>query len=157
MPHAERPPAELAAVLRSLAWTVHNGIPDRAGIEPVPRTELSVLKEVLEHPGATVGELSRIVGMHQPNVSAAIRRLEARDLVRSGRSDTDRRVNRISPTERAFAEQTSIIETWMGSLGEAFATLPDAQRAALTDALGGLQALDDALRDRSGPSACRDD
>ena len=38
---------DMSMLLRDLAWTIHRGVPVIAGIEPVPMTELSVIKHSL--------------------------------------------------------------------------------------------------------------
>ncbi|MEF2978498.1 MarR family winged helix-turn-helix transcriptional regulator [Subtercola sp. YIM 133946] len=140
--------SELAITLRELAWTVHRRAPERAGVGPIPTTELVLLKQVMETPGATVGELSQTLGLHQPNTSAAIRILVQRGLVARETSDEDRRVSKIVPTELAATEHGAIAEEWAGSVDAALENLSVEHKVALNRALDALQALDRALRDR---------
>jgi DNA-binding MarR family transcriptional regulator len=140
--------SELAITLRELAWTVHRRAPERAGVGPIPTTELVLLGQVMETPGATVGELSQTLGLHQPNTSAALRVLVQRGLVARETSPDDRRVSRIVPTELAATEHRAIAEEWAGSVDAVLENLSPEHRAALERALDALQALDRALRDR---------
>ncbi|UOE20335.1 winged helix-turn-helix transcriptional regulator [Thermobifida halotolerans] len=147
---------ELAGVLRALAWTIHRLVPERAGVEPMPVSELAVLKQILESPGVTVTELARHLGMRQSNTSAAVRGLVERDLVRREGTPVDRRVTRLVPTEKLLAERERIDTVWSGTIRSAMARLGPEQAAALEAASDALQALDQALRaERPEPGAHR--
>ncbi|MCC2033273.1 MarR family winged helix-turn-helix transcriptional regulator [Microbacterium allomyrinae] len=142
--HAEPSSAlrsELSVVLRELAWTIHRHTPERAGVGPIPTTEIALLKQVIDAPGSTVGELVATLGLQQPNVSAALRTLEQRGFVSRGKDAADRRVWRIRPTDRGIAEHRAISDAWTRPVDEAVAELTDEQRRALDDALESLQAV----------------
>lgn len=136
-----------AETLRALAWTIQRQMPVRAGVPPVPLTELVVLKRVIESPtqSATVGELADALDLQQPNVSAAVRGLVERGLVTRETDAVDRRVTRIVPTDRARAERRAIGEAWSGDVERALATLEPDQLAALERALPALEALEAAI------------
>jgi len=140
---------DLTITLRELAWTIHRRAPDRAGVGPIPTTELALLKQVLETPGATVGELSAALGLQQPNTSAALRVLITRGLVTREKSEHDRRVARIMPTPLASTEHQAIAEAWAGSVESALAQLGPEQVDDLERAVEALQALDRAIRGKS--------
>lgn len=140
------PQPDVTAVLRDLAWTVHRRTPQVAGLEPLPTTELAVLKHVLESPGVSVGEVSRHLGLRQSNTSAAVRTLDDRGLVAREADPDDRRVTRLVPTERARVENRAIAEAWAGPIVEARAALAPEHVAALDAAVDALQALDRHLR-----------
>jgi DNA-binding MarR family transcriptional regulator len=140
---------ELTVTLRELAWTIHRRVPDRAGVGPIPTTELALLKQVLETPGATVGELTQALGLQQPNTSAALRVLIRRGLVTREQSADDRRVARIFPTPLASTEHQAIAEAWAGSVDAALSQLSPEEIDALEQALNALQALDRAIRSRA--------
>jgi DNA-binding MarR family transcriptional regulator len=144
---------ELAKVLRDLAWTVHRLVPEVAGLEPLPTTELAVLMHVLTTPGTTVTESARRLRMRHSNVSAAVRDLVARGLVIREPSTEDRRVSLLLPTEKALAEQNSIDTVWSGTVRSAMVHLDPAQVETIEAAADALAALDHVLRDeqRSGP------
>ena len=137
---------ELADVLRELGWTVHRRAPERAGVGPIPTTEVALLKQVIDAPGSTVGELAQALGLRQPNVSAAIGVLASRGLVVKETSPTDRRVTLVTATPRGEAEHQAIAEGWSQPLKDALAALPQENRKALADAADALQALHDLLR-----------
>ena len=139
----------IAGVLRDLAWTIHRRIPEDEGFHSLPTTELAVLKQVLEAPGTTVSELSRTLGLQQPNTSAAVRTLAERGLVTREPCPTDRRVVLLHPTAAALEEHQLVSAAWSGAIDEALARLAPEQLAALAAAKEALQALDRAAQARS--------
>lgn len=86
-------------MLRDLAWSIHRRLPATQGLLHLPTTELAVLKEVLDSPGTTVSDLSRTLGLRQPNTSAAVRTLVERGLVTREQSAADRRMTLVGATE----------------------------------------------------------
>lgn len=136
---------ELSAVLRDLAWTIHRLVPEVAGLDPLPTTELAVIKQVLASPGMTVTELARQLGMQQSNASAAVRGLVERGLVARTSDPADRRVTKLVPTEKSQAAKESINTVWSGTVRTAMAQLSHEQVAAIEAASGALQALDEVL------------
>ncbi|KMS87919.1 MarR family winged helix-turn-helix transcriptional regulator [Prauserella rugosa] len=138
---------DLATVLRDLAWTVHRLVPDVAGLEPLPNSELAVVKEVLAEPGIAVTELGRRVGMLQSNTSAAVRALVRRGLVTRERCDTDRRVTRLMPTSKCLEARELIRSVWSGTVRDAMAHLEPEQVEAIANARTALRELDKVLRE----------
>lgn len=132
---------ELTLMLRELSWTVHRRAPERAGVGPMPTTEIALLKQVVTTPGATVGQLADALGLRQPNASAAIRVLVDKGLVAKETSPTDRRVVRIVPTAHGRAEHEAIAAAWTGPLEDAIAALSPEHRRALENAADALAAL----------------
>lgn len=147
---AETASARLPIILRELAWTIHKRTPDRAGVGPLPTVEVALLKQVIDTPGATVGELSAALGLHQPNASAAIRTLVERGLVERVPDAADRRTVRIVPTGVGRAEHEAIATGWAASVAEAIAQLAPAERASLEAAAGAMAELTRLVR--SGPA-----
>ncbi|MCC9144447.1 MULTISPECIES: MarR family transcriptional regulator [unclassified Arthrobacter] len=141
-------PREIADLLRDLSWNIHRKPPEITGIEPLPSTELAVLKHVLDTPGLTVTELARLMGLKQSNASAAVRTLTERGLVARASSPTDRRVSLLEPTEEARAQNEVIAHAWAGPIRAGIARLDDEQREALEAAAEALVALNRALQAR---------
>ena len=139
---------EIADLLRDLSWNVHRKAPEITGIDPLPATELAVLKHVLDNPGLTVTELARLVGLKQSNASAAIRTLVDRGLVTRSSSPTDRRASLLMPTEEARAQNEAIAFAWSGPIRAGIARLEEGQREALEAASGALAALSRTLQAR---------
>lgn len=137
---------ELADVLRELGWTVHRRAPERAGVGPIPTTELALLKQIVDAPGSTVGELAQNLGLRQPNVSAAVKVLVGKGLARKEASLTDRRITLVVPTDLGLAEHRAIAASWSAPIAHAIASLDSAHQQALTQATDALAALYEALR-----------
>ncbi|MGA4981105.1 MarR family winged helix-turn-helix transcriptional regulator [Streptomyces cellulosae] len=137
---------ELADVLRELGWTVHRRSPERAGVGPIPTTELALLKQVIDAPGSTVGELAQALGLRQPNVSAAIRVLAGRGFVVKETSEEDRRVTLVMPTALGRAEHEAIAASWAAPIREALDGLSPEHRAAIEQATDALAALHEHLQ-----------
>jgi len=131
----------LAVTLRELAWTIHKRAPDRAGVGPLPTTEIALLKQVLDSPGSTVRELSAALGLRQPNTSAALRVLESRGLVERHPGANDRRTVLIEPTELGRTEHAALAGDWAGAVSDAIARLTAGQRAELESAAVALTEL----------------
>lgn len=137
---------ELATVLRDLAWTIQRLVPETTGLDPLPITELVVLKHVQAAPGITVTELARQLRMQQSNTSTAVRGLVERGLVARESSPADRRVTMLVPTEKSAAASELVDTVWSGTIRTAMTGLAPEQVAALESAAGALQALDQVLR-----------
>ena len=146
---APRPNRDVTTVLRDLAWTIHRRVPEVAGLDPLPTTELAILKHVIDSPGATVTALARQLDLRQSNTSAALRTLVARGLVHREPSTTDRRVTLVFPTELALADSTMISAAWSGEMRDALDTLDAADVAAIEAAAGALDRLDAALHEHA--------
>lgn len=137
---------DLAVTIRELAWTIHRKAPDRAGVGPIPTTEIALLKQIIDHPGATVGELAQGLGLRQPNVSAALRALLGRGLVERHQSPSDRRIASIFVTDAGVAEHQEISTAWATPVHAAMADLDAADVDALAAAAGALDAVLRRLR-----------
>lgn len=126
-------------------------MPEVAGLEPLPITELAVLKHVLGAHGITVTDLSRRLGMRHSNVSAAVRALIARGLVVREPSRNDGRVSLLRPTEESLTNHESIETVWSGTVRTAMLRLTGEQVDALDTAATALAALDHVLRTEHQP------
>lgn len=147
----------VTGVLRDLAWTIHRRVPDMSDIsDPLPTTELAVLKHLLDTPGITVTELSRRLGLQQSNTSAAVRTLVDRGFVTREPSPADRRVSNLLPTASARAEDEAIAEAWSGTIRAALAALEPKQVAAIEAAAEAMQALDQVMRAEQVSSSAPD-
>lgn len=138
--------APVAVVLRELAWSIHKRTPDAAGVGPLPTTEVALLKQVIDAPGSTVGELSAMLGLLQPNTSAALRVLTKRGFVSRSVDEADRRTARIMPTELGRSKHEAIAAAWARSVESAIAELSPAERHALEAAADAMAALTRIVR-----------
>lgn len=139
--------AGIGAALRELAWTIHRHAPARAGAGPIPTTELALLKQIVDAPGSTVGELATVLGLQQPNASAGVGALERRGLVERRKDDADRRLSRVHATIAGVDEHRAISDAWVGPVERAVAALDPERYRNLVDALDALDAVDRQLRD----------
>ncbi|MGP6169981.1 MarR family winged helix-turn-helix transcriptional regulator [Microbacterium sp. A204] len=141
---------DVSITLRELAWTIHRKAPERAGVGPLPTTEIALLKQVIDTPASTVGELADALGLQQPNASAALRTLEQRGYVTREKSPRDRRVSLIQPTESGRAEHRAISEEWARPIDDVLRALTSEQQHALESAVDALAATHLALRRQLG-------
>ncbi|MFC9559949.1 MarR family winged helix-turn-helix transcriptional regulator [Agromyces sp. NPDC056965] len=139
----------VAITLRELAWTIHRRAPERAHVGPIPTTEVALLKQVVDGPGATVGELARTLGLRQSNTSAALRSLEGRGLITRESSAADRRVVRIWATPDGVREHEAIADAWSADVIDAVAALPERERASIEAATEALALLHELMRKRA--------
>ena len=149
MPESLTPRAQLRVTLRELAWTIHRRAPGRAGVGPLPTSEIALLKQVLDGPGATIGELAAALGLQQPNVSTAVRLLQQRGFVVKETDPSDGRIVRIFATDRGASEHRAITDAWTEGLAAAFDRLTPEHQDMLDNALDALQALNRILRAES--------
>lgn len=137
---------QLKGRLRELAWTIYHRVPDRARATGLPSSEIALLKQVVDQPGSTVGELAVALGLRQPNVSAAARELQLRGLVLKEPDAADRRIVRVFPTPRGIAEHREIAQSWTEGLAAAFDRLEPHHQDALETAVDALEELHRLLR-----------
>ncbi len=136
----------LSSQLHTLSWTIHRVLPAAAGLDPLPTSELAVLKRVIAEPGMTVSELTTALGLRQSNASAAVRALVDRGLVHRKSSPSDRRLALLHPTEAALKNKRLLEEAWSGSISAAMMRLPADQVNAILGAAKALAALEEQLR-----------
>jgi DNA-binding MarR family transcriptional regulator len=143
----EGKPSTLPVILRELAWTIHKRAPERAQVGPLPTTEIALLKQVVDDPGATVGELAMALGLHQPNASAAVRVLMGRGMVERMVDEADHRSARIHPTVLGRREHEAIAAEWARFVERALERVGDSDRRALENAAEALQTLTRRVRE----------
>jgi DNA-binding MarR family transcriptional regulator len=145
---ADQDPAaqELAVVLQDLAWL----LPRTIGLaelqkDPMPTSELEVMRLLVRRPGLSVGEVAAELGLHGPNVSTAIRALAGRGLLERRPADEDRRIVRLHPTPQATAIRDRREEAWGAALAGVLDELPRRDAVALRRAAPALRRLADRL------------
>lgn len=72
-------------------------IPARAGLHQLPASVRSVLIDIFEHPGSSVGEISVRTGFPQSHVSASVARLREYRAVVTAIDPNDRRRTLVRP------------------------------------------------------------
>ena len=134
---------ELAIALHDIAWLMPRKLDPwaEAGNDPLPQSELEVLRLLIRVPGQSVGELAQELGMHSSNVSATVRTLVGRGLLERQTDTRDGRIARLAPTAKARAIARQREEAWGELLRARLRRLhPEevAQLLAATDSLAAL-------------------
>lgn len=147
-PHAPSPNArDLAIVLNDLAWLLPRTIgAEAARADPLPPSELEVMRLLARRPGLSVNEVAAELGLQPSNVSTAVRSLVAQGILERRPDDDDRRVVRLVPTSVALQSREQRELSWGASLETVLADIPN--RAALEAALPALRALANRLAGR---------
>jgi DNA-binding MarR family transcriptional regulator len=144
-PRPTRLGTELAAVLHDLAWllprTIDPEAETAAGLDPLPTSELEVMRLLVREPGLSVGGVARALGLQESNVSTTVRALTGRGLLDRRRDPGDGRIARLHPTARATEIHRRREQAWGSALGCRLSELTAAQRAALPEAVCALRAL----------------
>jgi DNA-binding MarR family transcriptional regulator len=137
---------QLAVVLHDLAWLLPRTVGAAAALaDPLPASELEVMRLLARHPGLSVNEVARELGLRPNNVSVAVRNLEKRGVLRRTPDGSDRRIVRLEPTADAMAARERRERSWGAHLADVLNGLSTADRAVLTAAIPALQHLAGAL------------
>lgn len=146
---------DLALALHDVSWRLARIGPARAGLDPLPSSEVAVLRAIVDEPGSSVSDVAAAVSMQPSNVSAAIRTLTERGLVSKTPREDDRRVSVLHPTHKARTEKDAIDDALTDSVGELLAGLPAESVAALLAAAPAMRRLSDSLARPSKPVVAR--
>lgn len=137
--------ADLAHAVHHLARELKPG--DEPGIVSLTGTQLTVLRHIQTHPGASPAAVAEALGLQRSNLSAALRVLQNQELVRREPDPDDARVSRLQPTERAAENLRRVRAMWSRRL----ASVAGGRREEVADAVELIDGLARALRARSGP------
>ena len=88
---------------------------DPAFVECTP-VEISVMRFINRHPGASAREVSDAALLPSSNFSRVLRGLERKGLVSRVADDHDGRVARLFPTQRAMESTDALRDTWSQAL-----------------------------------------
>jgi DNA-binding MarR family transcriptional regulator len=138
------PPADhrdLALALHDVSWRVARLGPADAGVEPLPATELAVLRAVMNQPDQSVSEVASSMSMQSSNVSAAVRALVGRGLVEKCPDPRDRRVTLLRPTAQALKNRDAIENSIAGTIFAALENMPAEDVDALVAAVPAMRRL----------------
>ena len=130
-------------VLHDLAWLLPRKIDPwaEAGFEPLPPTELEVMRLLVRQPDLNVGEVARELGLQPSNASAAIRGLLARGLLERTRDGRDARISRLAPTTQARAIRRQREGAWGELVRTRLRRLPPEDADRLLAAVESLRSL----------------
>jgi DNA-binding MarR family transcriptional regulator len=148
---SDRTPArDLAVVLHDLGWLLPRTIGLAAARqEPLPASELEVIRLLVRRPGLSVNDVARELGLQPSNASTAIRLLIARGTLERRQDSADARVARLFPTAAAYAARDRREQSWGEQLAGVLGGLPAADRTRLTAAVPALRQLAARLADDS--------
>jgi DNA-binding MarR family transcriptional regulator len=142
-----QPPAartrDLAVALHDLVWLLPRTLDPEAeaGLEPLPPSELEVMRLLVRRPALSVGEVARELGLRPSNASAAIRGLLARGLLERRADASDGRIARLAPTARAQTIRRRREEAWGELLRARLRRLPPEDADRLLASVDSLKAL----------------
>jgi DNA-binding MarR family transcriptional regulator len=88
---------------------------DPAFVECTP-VEISVMRVINRHPGASAREVSEATLLASSNFSRVLRGLEFKGLISRNVDERDARVVRLFPTQRAQESTEALRETWSETL-----------------------------------------
>ena len=143
---ARQPARDLAVVLYDLAWLLPRTIGAQdAKRDPMPPTELEVMKLLVRRPGLSVTEIARELALQPSNVSTAVRALSERGMVERRAHATDARVARLHPTRAAVSNRRAREQAWGEMLDDYLASLPADDRRILRESVPALRSLADTL------------
>jgi len=137
---------ELAVALFDVAWLLPRTIgAEERQADPLPRSELEVMRLLGRRPGTGVNAVAKELGLHPSNVSASIRSLVDRGLVERRASPDDRRQVLLVLTAAAQAAREERERRWATGLDLVLEELGDENRATILDALPALVRLAEQL------------
>src|SRR3954451_5389829 len=143
---ARQPARDLAVVLYDLAWVLPRPVGvDDAKRDPIPPTELEIMKLLVRRPGLSVTEIARDLGLQPSNVSTAVRSLSQRKMVERRTHAGDARVGRLHPTAAATRNRRAREEAWGVDMERVLANLSADDRRRLREAVPALRSLAEAL------------
>jgi DNA-binding MarR family transcriptional regulator len=142
------PARDLTVALFDLAWL----LPRTLGAEerqpdPLPRSELEVMRLLGRRPGTGVNTVARELGLLPSNVSASVRSLVQRGLVERRPSARDGRQVLLFLTPTARAARQARERRWAADLEQLLGDLPTADRTRLLAAAPALVGLAQRLAD----------
>ena len=137
---------DLAVVLHDLAWLLPRTVGlEAASRDPLPQSELEVMRLLVRRPGLSVNDVARELGLQASNASTAIRLLIARGALERRADRADGRVARLYPTPAAYAARERRELSWGEALVPVLDGLGPADRRQLADAAPALRLLADRL------------
>lgn len=134
---------ELAVALHDVAWALPRTVDAEveAELDPLPPSELEVLRLVLDRPGLNLGEAAEELGLQPSNASATVRVLVARGLLERRDDESDGRVTRLFPTRAAATTRRIREQKWGRRLDRHLSELAADHVEALVAAVPALRAL----------------
>ena len=134
-------PADVRAALDALRRIVQalrlDGRDDEAGVR-LSSAQVFALRQLRDHPGASINELAALTFTHQSSVSVVVQRLVARGLVARLPASHDRRRHRFSLTAAGRRLLRRVPPAVQDRLIASIAALPRARRRVFVRSLAAL-------------------
>lgn len=130
---------DLADEVLDLARRLHRGSEGMEGVVPLTGTEVMVLRYIDRHPESTPSAAAEGTGLRRPNLSAALRSLEAKGMIERHGDAADSRSFHLRLTERARVSASRIRARWGQVLSAQLGELTAEEHAVLERAVGILE------------------
>lgn len=128
----------LMELLRDVNKRIFELVHQASGSPGLGVARMMIMGQLAEHPGSTISELARAIGLAKSHVSTTVEHLARRGWIEKRTDDHDLRLVRIFPTKRS-AEQLEVIDVAVRQrINSALSALPEQQ---VDNMLLGLQAL----------------
>ncbi|TWH17381.1 DNA-binding MarR family transcriptional regulator [Rhodococcus rhodochrous J45] len=131
----------LADSVRTLVWKLQRVGERESGLVGILQSEIEVLRVLSDHPGITVSDLARMLGLQSSNVSATVRSLVARGLVSRTTNPNDGRSHHLHRTPLAEHNGNLIRRMWISRMQEVLAAMDPVDAAELVAAAPLLEQL----------------
>ncbi|TFV55500.1 MarR family transcriptional regulator [Mycobacterium sp. PS03-16] len=116
---------DIAAAVRTVVWSLRRFGEKQVGLEPLPHSEFEVVRTVSNHPGISVSDVARTLGLQASNVSTTVRRLVERGLLEREPDPLDRRATRLRLTPKAAQHKRSIDAVWDDAVRDQLGRMTD--------------------------------
>lgn len=144
--------ASLHFLGRKLVMLAERAMAAPEGMPPYPTAERLVLLAVLERPGVTVTDLVAQLAIAQSRISQVVATLEDDGLIQRYTDESDRRKQRIEPTNRVKVEvERRLAREVNDALEPLFVGVSAREKARILSALSRLHDLIREADDHEGP------
>lgn len=140
--------ADVADLVLSIARKIAATDVVAPDIVALSNVESLVMRHIDRNPGISPSRIADQLGLRTANVSAILRQLEQKRLVRRAHADADRRAVEVHPTAVASRNLSRLREEWAARLDDVVPTVDQAAGEAVLGFLKGLDAGFDGARTR---------
>ena len=137
---------QLVGLVKGLGRALVQATHSAAGLPALPDSQVSVLRRLSHAGGRTPAQLAADLHLARPTISNVVRDLSADGLIERRPAPGDGRSVVLVPTARAEALLTTFRQGRSEVMARALATLSDAERARIEEAVPALTKLLDTVR-----------
>ncbi len=134
-------PLEVLGLFRIIFKSASKHFEDIEKSVGITGAQLWALSEVAEAPGITVSNLAKKMSLHQSTTSNMVDKMEAKGLVARIRSDEDRRVVMVRPTQTGLSILNSAPGPFKGILPDALMRMQEQDLRGIRDHLVNLVSM----------------